>query len=158
MIQYAIAFVRSRLLAVADRRKPDFIIGEDHDPYMLRWWIIPRNRIFNVYLHHFLHSDDDRALHDHPWWNVSILLKGRYTEHTIDAGGVNVRKEYGVGNVKFRSARAAHRVELTHGDCWSLFITGPVLREWGFHCPLGWRHWKDFTSPRDKGKIGRGCE
>lgn len=155
MIQYAVAFIRSRLLAIAERRPPDFVIGDD---YMHRWWIIPRNRFFNIYLHHFLHSDEDRALHDHPWLNISILLQGRYTEHTIPAGGINVRKEYQAGDVKFRGAKAAHRVELTHGDCWSLFITGPVSREWGFHCPHGWRHWREFTDSRDSGKVGKGCE
>lgn len=149
------AFLRKRLIAIADNRPPDFIIG---DNYMHRWWVIPRNRLFNVYLHHFFHSDDDRALHDHPWWNISILLQGQYTEHTIPAGGVNVRKEYKAGDIKFRSAKAAHRVELTHGDCWSLFITGPVLRSWGFHCPHGWRHWREFTNPKDTGQVGRGCE
>ena len=74
---------------IADRRPPDFIVGGKEDPYMLRWWIIPRNRWFNVYLHNFLRSDDDRAHHDHPWWNFSILLRGEYTEHTIAAGGVD---------------------------------------------------------------------
>lgn len=159
MIQYFIAAIRGRLLSIPERRNPDFIIGSDEDPYMRRWWVIPRNKVFNIYLHHFLHSDDDRALHDHPWWNCSILLKGSYVEHTINAGGVNVRTEYRAGNVKPRRAIAAHRVELTDGPCWSLFITGPVIRQWGFHCPsVGWRHWKVFTSPEAKGKIGRGCE
>ena len=37
-------------------RKPDFVIGGHDDPYMLRWWIIPRNRFFNIYLHKFLHD------------------------------------------------------------------------------------------------------
>jgi hypothetical protein len=75
--------------SIADSRKPDFIIGGADEPYMLRWWVIPRNRFFNIYLHHFLRSDEDRALHDHPWLNCSWLLDGRYTEHTIAAGGVN---------------------------------------------------------------------
>src|SRR5580704_9904819 len=78
-----------RLRVVAARRPPDFIIGGNEFPYMRRWWVIPRNRIFNIYLHHFLRSDDDRALHDHPSWNVSILLKGEYTEWSIAAGGVH---------------------------------------------------------------------
>lgn len=60
------AFIRRRLLAIAKRRPPDVVIGGDASPYMRRWWVIPRNRRFNVYLHHFLRSDDDRALHDHP--------------------------------------------------------------------------------------------
>lgn len=124
---------------------------------MLRWWVIPRNRFFNIYLHRFLRSDDDRALHDHPWVNVSYLLDGAYTEVTIAKGGVHHRVRYLAGDLKFRRPSYAHRVELTDGPCWSLFITGPVVREWGFHCPAGWRSWKVFTSERDAGSTGRGC-
>ncbi len=54
--------------AWADRlmesRVADFIIG---DFYLLRWWVIPRNEMYNLYLHDIRKSDDDRALHDHPW-------------------------------------------------------------------------------------------
>jgi hypothetical protein len=49
------------------KRRPDFIIGGADNPYLLRWWIIPRNRWCNVYLHKILRDDDPRALHDHPW-------------------------------------------------------------------------------------------
>lgn len=146
----------NRLLQVS-RRRPDFVIGREPDAYLRRWWIIPRNRWFNIYLHQFLRSDDDRALHDHPWPNLSILLVGSYTEHTISAGGVNVRKVYPQGSFKFRRATAAHRVELHDGPSWSLFITGPVIREWGFHCPHGWRPWREFVDDRDAGQIGKGC-
>jgi hypothetical protein len=144
--------------SVVLRRKPDFLIGGVADPYMRRWWIIPRNKVFNIYLHHFLHSDEDRALHDHPWWNVSILLRGGYIEHTIAAGGVNRAVSYSEGAIKGRFATAAHRIELDRGPCWSLFITGPVIREWGFHCPKEWRPWKQFVDDRDHGSVGRGCE
>ena len=65
--------------------KPHFIIGGVDDPYLLRWFLIPRNHILNVYLHKFLRSDDDRALHDHPWWFVSIMLRGRYLEWLPDS-------------------------------------------------------------------------
>lgn len=64
------------------KRKPDLCIGGEDSPYLKRWWLIPRNRFFNVYLHQFLKDDDDRALHDHPWWSVSFLLKGRLREIT----------------------------------------------------------------------------
>lgn len=145
------------LFRMASRRSPDFIIGSPSNAYMLRWWVIPRNRLFNIYLHRFQRSDDDRALHDHPWWNVSILLDGTYTEHTIAAGGVHHQKRYVAGQVKFRRASYAHRIELTDGPCWSLFITGPVIREWGFHCPRGWRPWRQFVDERDSGQVGAGC-
>lgn len=143
---------------VAVSRDPDFLIGGKEDPYMRRWWVIPRNKVFNIYLHHFLRSDDDRALHDHPWVNLSILLYGSYVEHTIAAGGVESAVRYEEGAMKARLASAAHRVELTEGPCWSLFITGPVVREWGFHCPRGWRPWKQFVDERDTGSVGRGCD
>ena len=32
----------------------------------------------------------------------------------------------------------------------TLFIRGPKLREWGFHCASGWRHHSDFHT--------RGCD
>lgn len=124
---------------------------------MLRWWIIPRNRCFNIYLHKFLRSDDDRALHDHPWLNVSYLLHGEYVEYSIHAGGVQAAVRYVAGQMKFRRAKTAHRIAIDK-PCWSLLITGPVIREWGFHCPASWRSWKVFTSERDKGEVGRGCE
>jgi len=69
------------------RRDPDIVIGGRADPYLLRWFMIPRNPIFNVYLHEFRRSDDDRALHDHPWINLSYLIDGEYVEHTIAQGG-----------------------------------------------------------------------
>ncbi len=37
-------------------------------------------------------------------------------------------------------------------------ITGPKVRECGFHCPQGWRHHEEFFAPHDKGRVGRGCE
>lgn len=131
-------------------REPDFIIG---DNYMRRWWVIPRNAFCNVYLHDILHSDDDRAMHDHPWANTSFLLFGSYIEHTPD--GVFTRV---AGQVIERAAEALHRLEVIPGQrAVSLFMTGPAVRDWGFACPKGWVHWRDFVDSRDSGKIGRGC-
>ncbi len=146
------------LIGLSFQRPADVTIGGEDAPYLRRWWLIPRNRVFNVYLHHFLRSDDDRALHDHPWWKVSWLLRGAYTEHTIEAGGVNRRTRRAAGAIKVRGASAAHRIELTEGPVWTLFITGPRIRSWGFHCPKGWVHWRVFTNPADGGHtVGRGC-
>lgn len=141
-------------------RKPDFIIGGAENPYIRRWWIIPRNTIFNMYLHNMLRDDDDRALHDHPWWNVSIILKGGYLEWLSHRGDPVNCVWRGRGSVVFRKPSCAHRLTLGHGTgpSWSLFITGPRVREWGFHCPKGWVHWRIFTDPTDSARTGRGCE
>lgn len=143
---------------IPTKRPPDFIIGGRENPYLLRWYLLPRNPFFNVYLHRFLRSDDDRALHDHPWTNLSVILEGSYTEHTILAGGIHKRTLRKAGDIVLRRAKSAHRIELSHGPCTTLFVTGPKVREWGFHCPdTGWIHWKDFVSVDDAGHVGKGC-
>lgn len=141
-------------------REPDFVVGPKDDPYMRRWYLIPRNSFFNIYLHQFHHSDEDRALHDHPYANVSWIVAGGYWEDTILAGGVHKKTRYEAGSLNFRRASAPHRIEIDEIDAfwtWTIFITGPRVREWGFHCSQGWRHWKDFVSRDDKGSVGRGC-
>jgi len=146
-------------------REPDFYIGGTENPYLLRWWIIPRNRFFNIYLHKFLRDDDDRALHDHPWVSCSIVLSGGYTEY-LKGGKKKWRVPF---NIIFRRAVTAHRIRLFREidsftgkmrptTAWTLFITGPKIREWGFHCPKGWTHWKIFCDETDHGNIGRGCQ
>ena len=151
-----------QLIARVTRRPPDFCVGGEADPYLRRWWVIPRNRWFNVYLHQFLRDDDDRALHDHPWLWCSVLLRGRYIEHTIAEGGIQRHRAYRVGSVRLHGPHFAHRLSLVPGEtCWTLFITGPRLREWGFHCAVqGWVPWTRFTAARDgrPGDVGAGCD
>ncbi|UZW54022.1 hypothetical protein NUH86_10795 [Sphingobium sp. JS3065] len=134
-------------------RKPDFVIGEPVAPYLRRWWIIPRNEQMNVYLHEILRDDDDRALHDHPWANTSYVIEGCYREITPE--GSFIREP---GDVVMRQATDMHRLELIDGEpCISLFMTGPKVREWGFACPKGWVHWRDFTGGANGELVGRGC-
>lgn len=146
--------ISQALLSIADHREPDFLIGPRDDPYLRRWFIKPRNDGQNVYLHHIRHSDDDRALHDHPYENTSIVLAGGYWEITPEG-----RFWREPGSITERPAEALHRLEVEPGvDAWSMFITGPRIREWGFACPQGWRVWTEFVSARDAGDVGRGCE
>lgn len=163
-------------------RKPDMIIGPENEEYLHRWYVIPRNREENIYLHKFLRSDDDRALHDHPWsWNFSWLLDGCYDEQTfdgdsnLDEDGIGFYRADGSLPGKKMTARlegdwvtrigpAPHRVVLRGSAVWTLFITGPVMRKWGFYCPKGWRDSDLFLEATDGvrhvtgfSKVGRGC-
>ena len=163
--------LRRRLLSLPIRRDPDFVIGGVNDRYLRRWWVIPRNPVFNVYLHEFCRDDDDRALHDHPWlFNASILLEGDYMEHLPPRRGLGTAKcEWRLaGHLYLRFGPAPHRVQLFRDldarpiRTWTVFITGPRYREWGFLCPKGWRNWRDFcgVTPdgRNDGNVGRGCD
>jgi hypothetical protein len=67
------------------------------------------------------------------------------------------------GQWKFRWGDAAHRVQLwrdPEGEkpCWTVFVTGPRVREWGFHCPKGFIPWQRFTASDDPGAVGKGCD
>lgn len=187
---------------IAGRRPPDFIVGAD-DPsgaYLRRWYITPwrgwyahvpeaeRTRwqrlvvrmarwLPNLYLHHFLRDDDDRALHDHPSCAVSLILRGHYIEHTIADGGIHHRREIHAGTIRYLPTRHTHRIELPRrahaamvdggrgvsighepAPCWTLFLFGPTVRDWGFHCPhRGWVPWREFTAPGKPGEVGPGC-
>lgn len=148
-----------------------FEIGGSDNPYLRRWFVIPRNRVFNIYLHQFLRDDDDRALHDHPWPNFSWVLTGGYREvvfaRSPERGAPlpqTVTFERRPGQWVGRRAAKAHRIVL-HRDndlrpipCWSLFLTGPTLRSWGFWCPAGrWVHWRAYTAGPRGEVIGAGC-
>jgi hypothetical protein len=144
---------------VATKRLPNFYVGGKMNPYMKRWHLIKRNSVGGVYLHEFKRSDYDGALHDHPYlFNISFLLKGHYIEHTIKAGGVHKRARYEAGHLKFRGPWSAHRIEIEEPGTWSLFITGPRVRDWYFHCPNGLKLWSDFVKKVEGGnEAGGGC-
>lgn len=180
------------ILNVVCQRLPDFIVGADNPggPYLCRWFLSPwrhlqtrlrakaeaaptrTNRAIarivgwlpNLYLHHFLRDDDDRALHDHPSWAVSFMLRGSYVEHTIAAGGIHQREVISAGRIRFLPTMHTHRIELANrrpgdGSTWTLFLFGPTVREWGFHCPeRGWVPWKKFTAAGKPGEMGPGCD
>ena len=154
-------YLMKRVVRIMDEHPPDYVIGEPETPYMLRWWVISKNQIFNIYLHMILRSDDDRALHDHPFSNISILLQGNYIEHTIAQGGVHYKVLRKEGDIVARFATKAHRLEILPDAptaTISLFITGPRTREWYFHCvEKGKVWWQDFVMPGKTGQIGKGC-
>jgi hypothetical protein len=157
-----------RLKRMADSRPADNVIGGREHPYLRRWHVIPRNPIFNIYFHEFRRSDDDRAPHDHPWINISWLLEGSYVEWVdspyIDAYEARLRRP---GALIARRPKTMHRIQLHRDDggeemwVYTLFITGPRVRQWGFRCPKGWVHWREFTSHSTTGDstvVGKGCD
>lgn len=142
------------LTPIADKCPPDRTIRRiEGKPHMLRWYLV-RTPLFSVYLHHIIGSDEDKAMHDHPWANLSLVLSGHYIEHQP-----NRRRMVQAGEVLTRWATTPHRIEVTgpYPSVWSLFICGPRRRVWGFHCPKGWIPWTQFVDPKEYGSVGAGC-
>jgi hypothetical protein len=104
------------------------IVNCDHDPYLHRWYLFRSGR-FGIFIHKFVRSDEDRALHDHPWSFLVIPLWRGYREHNQKG----VRNVLPLLGTRFRRAEYQHRVELRAGKpSWSLFIRFRKRREWGF--------------------------
>ena len=143
-------------------RSPDLIVGPPDDPYMLRWHYM-RTPIGGKYFHEFRRDDDDRALHDHPWPSVSVLLGGIIREIYAPPGtNPSDKSQHAVrlirpGDVIYRSSKFAHRVELVTSRAFTVFYVGPRLRDWGFWCPNGWVEESDYVAAADRGQIGAGC-
>lgn len=161
-------FIATAIIARA-QRTPYF----DLHGYMQRWWVKKprghdasaaengrRDTSWGARVHRTFRSDAGRDLHDHPWWNVSIVLRGGYWEimptDQCQPARLDSRPETtllrgyrrvwrGPGSIVFRRATDRHRLEIpVGGEAWSLFIMGPWKRNWGFHTRRGWVMWRDY--------------
>jgi len=130
-----VALLAARCFYCVHRVSAHRVIG---DRYLMRWHIIPRNRLCNVYLHRYTGSDKNRDLHDHPWGSVSFLLSGELVEESPMPHGFLLWRKIRRFLPVFRRAKLAHRIVLLRGPAWTLFITGPAWRRWGFLTPDGW--------------------
>ncbi len=127
------------------------VIG-DGTPMLTRY-ILFRVPSFGIFLHHMHRSDHDRALHDHPWPFVSVVLRGGYREiHDQTLDGSQVSLYHRPGSVLVRPAEWRHRFALylnldTEPDteAWTLVFVGRRSRRWGFFTPQGWCWWRKYN-------------
>jgi hypothetical protein len=101
-----------------------------------------------VRVHKILRSDIGRDFHNHPWNFVSVILMSNYYEVTPNYDKNNfyvgeLETYCPQGSILFRNDSQMHRLKLADktvvGNChtqflpvWTLFITGPKKRKWGF--------------------------
>lgn len=129
------------------KRPPDLTLRHPRTKavYMERWHLIPRNRHFNIYLHHYSGPDNARDPHDHPWDNISIPLSGGYFERkSLNDMGDWIISGLRPQMIARRKAETAHHIQWVSPGTLTLFLTGPVRREWGFHTEKGWMHNVDY--------------
>lgn len=124
------------------------------------WW--NNQWLGAVRIHCILASDDQRAFHDHPWPFVSIGLRGSYTELT--PGQVRIDSETGqltarppdhasthrhrfrAPFINHKAALDLHALVVERGPVWSLFLTRPKQRSWGFVTSSGFIPWREFPT------------
>jgi hypothetical protein len=143
-------------------RKRIVMDRESNEPYLERYYLFLKDRKifpFNIFLHKFLKSDPD-DVHDHPWPYATLILKGGYYEWIpkFNSLGVKIDEERmwrGPGHFRVCRATSYHRIELCKGvDCWTMFMPGPQIREWGFLMgspgSQRWVHYKKYLEERYK--------
>ncbi len=123
------------------------------DVYLRRWYLL-ETPWFGLKLHHILRPDADRALHDHPWSFVSLILRGGYTEEVADmhstlrwmpGAWVKRRLTHRAGALNVKRADELHRIDVLHGECWTLVVSGRKSRTWGFSDEPGhWQRWNEY--------------
>lgn len=188
-----------RLIGRAQRR-PYYHLSRPHGLYMRRWWLFGHGterdrtddgRMCNpmvgrfarwlaqhivVRVHQIVDSDKDRDLHDHPSWNISLVLSGGYWEVVPHPHGsrypFKVYRECGLlvgryvsveddralsepciaywrapGHFVFRRATDRHIIVLPYRrTAWSVFIIGKKSNDWGFYTVNGKVDRRDYGS------------
>jgi hypothetical protein len=117
-------------------------------PYLTRV-ILGRLRI-----HIFHRGDADADPHDHPadFWTFPLVS---YVEEYLDKAGLRRRRVVKAFRLHRRRAEHAHRVIGSAVDENRPIVTlvwwGRKRREWGFHTPAGWVHWKRYHGLENAG-------
>jgi hypothetical protein len=134
------------------------IVNCDRDPYLHRWFVVRRD-VFALFVHKFIRSDEDRALHDHPWDFIVIPIWRGYYEQS-ESGKRRVLPLLGT---RFRRGTYRHRVELLRKPykdvpvyvhvgrempSWSLFIRFRKWRDWGFWEKTGFIQWQAWWNEK----------
>lgn len=131
-------------------RLPMRIINDGERPYLERYYLFTILG-WRFYIHHFVGSDPERCLHDHPWKKAySFILSGWY----IEESRIGIKEVHWFNTL---TGDTFHRVVLPqisvsedgvvgqllslydHGcaPCWTLFAhSTPDVKSWGFLHPL----------------------
>lgn len=135
------------------------ITGPDGDLYLWRLYLI-ETPFGGIKLHRIIRPDHDRAMHDHPWDFLSIVLRGGYTEAVEPKGFVPSRHVVAVHPwrrirwASFHRAEDLHRIVKLERNrpAWTLVLSGRKRRAWGFVEGPGapWERWDLYLE-----RIGR---
>lgn len=133
--------------------RPHFEITKDGSPYLTRWWLSPsdeqryhsRKHRPALLLHRIHREDADRDPHSHPWWFVSLVIKGSYVESIYDERGdyssTVIRKRWSLAH---RNTKIFHQIIDVSDDLWTLVLVGPKKKSWGFMTEKGFVNWERY--------------
>ena len=100
-------------------------LGMPECPYAYRTYLIFFGHSIRV--HFWLRSDDKRYMHNHPWWFITFVLKGYYTD--VSLTGVDIVDRF---SFRYRKPNHTHYVVIPKTGCITILLTGRNLNNWGF--------------------------
>lgn len=89
--------------------------------YLHRWTVCKFGNL-HVRIHHILSSDGTPFLHNHPFWYVSIIVSGGYTEQVLVGDEIKTIDHHAPAII-IRKPSTYHRITNVHGMCKTLFVT-----------------------------------
>ena len=131
------------------------IRNPDGSQYLIRRVLLLLKNRAAVYLHHFVGTDKEDAMHDHPKWFLSIGLRGRYVEETPT--GLRL---WTAPWIRWFPASHRHRLIVPPGEsCLTLVVTGPGEgSDWGFYPDGVYVPWQEFEQMTGRGEVSAGVE
>lgn len=118
---------------------------------LLRRWVLT-TPLGTLRLHHLV-QPDVAHYHDHPWAFLSVVVRGWYVEEFPD--GDRVRR--GWLSWAWRSERMVHRVaEVSPGGAWTIVLTGPRRKSWGFLALSHWVPWREIVPAETQDAVAKG--
>lgn len=104
-------------------------LGKPECPYAYRYVLIFFG--FSIRVHVWHRSDDKRYLHNHSWWFITFVLKGNYTDVSVQ-DNKRVYDYLERFSLRYRPSNHTHYVDVPKGGCTTILFTGRPLKKWGF--------------------------
>jgi hypothetical protein len=106
-------------------------LGDETHPYAHRYVLIFFG--YSIRIHVWKCSDavpnqeGESFMHNHPWWFITFVLKGSYTD--VSETGKDFLQRF---SIRYRPSSFTHYVEPSKGGCTTLLFTGTYKQKWGF--------------------------
>lgn len=159
------------MLYLYTANRPCRLIQRDGQPYLERYYVMSSTGATDseegeqiIYLHRFVGSGEDQALHDHPWQCESLLLHGWYDERILIDNQTVQQHTRTPGTLRKINPYQPHQIVNPRPETWTLFLTHERERSWHFYIPapdshsyvmIGYRDYLNSHDPKSSGKVSR---
>jgi hypothetical protein len=106
----------------------------------------------NIYVHRLCKSDREKHMHDHPWSFITLILWRGYMEY-MESYPEGISRKW--LHIVYHKAEEVHKFKLLDEtkSTWTLVITGPRRREWGYKVGSDWFDNQTYRELKQKNEL-----